>query len=227
MKENIINELDLVFQTNADHVIAQQQENYLKNNFKCFGIKAVKRRELTKPFLDRAYLPSKNTAFDLTLSLWQKPEREYHQFGIDLLNKYVKKLDVEDIQKLEYLIINQSWWDTVDMISTSIVGAYFMKFPKEREIILQAWLDSDNIWLQRTTLLYQLKYKDKLDTEILTHCINSLLGSKEFFINKAIGWILRQYSRTNAEWVIDFVEKTLLLAPLSKKEALRLIPYSI
>ena len=87
---------------------------------------------------------------------------------------------------------------------------------------MKKWLESGNIWLQRSALLFQLKYKEDIDTQILSSIINYLLGSKEFFINKAIGWILREYSRTNPSWVVGFVERT-ALNPLSKKEALRLL----
>lgn len=83
-------------------------------------------------------------------------------------------------------------------------------------------MKSGNIWLQRCALLFQLKYKKETDTTLLSDTINILLGSKEFFINKAIGWILREYSRTNPEWVIAFTEKTALNS-LSKREALRLV----
>jgi len=87
---------------------------------------------------------------------------------------------------------------------------------------VKKWLLSNNIWLQRSALLFQLKYKENIDTVLLSATINSLLGSKEFFINKAIGWILREYSKTNAIWVMEFANKT-ALSSLSKKEALRLI----
>ena len=76
------------------------------------------------------------------------------------------------------------------------------------------------VWLRRTTLLFQLRYKDQTDEALLYALINENLGSKEFFINKAIGWALREYSKTNAASVIDFVERT-PLEPLSEREAVK------
>jgi 3-methyladenine DNA glycosylase AlkD len=102
------------------------------------------------------------------------------------------------------------------------MGEYFKKYPEQRIIYVRKWINSNNIWLQRCALLFQLKYKENLDTVLLGSVINSLLGSKEFFINKAIGWILREYSKTNPIWVIEFADKT-ALSNFSKKEALRLI----
>ncbi|MFT6151359.1 MAG: 3-methyladenine DNA glycosylase AlkD [Flavobacteriales bacterium] len=120
------------------------------------------------------------------------------------------------------MITNKSWWDTVDLITTNLVGNYFKLFPEQIIPITKIWMESDNIWLQRTCLIFQLKYKEEIDTDLLTDYILQLKDTKEFFINKAIGWILREYTRTNPEWVIDFVNKH-ELSNLSKREALKLI----
>jgi len=122
----------------------------------------------------------------------------------------------------EYMVTHKSWWDTIDFIAVKLMGAYFKMYPEEIEVYIEKWLKSNNIWLQRCALLFQLKYKEGLDTNLLKYVINSLLGSKEFFINKAIGWVLREYSRTNPKWVREFVDKT-ELNPLSRREALRLM----
>jgi len=118
------------------------------------------------------------------------------------------------------MITHKSWWDTVDLIATKLVGEYFRIFPDQRGRYVEKWIASNNIWLQRTSIIFQLNYKEELDKEFLAYVINSLTGSKEFFINKAIGWILRQYGRTNPGWVIDFANKTRLNS-LSRREALR------
>ena len=84
------------------------------------------------------------------------------------------------------------------------------------------WLKSNDLWLQKSALLFQLKYKQDLDKKILNNSINNQLGSKEFFINKAIGWVLREYSRTNSKWGFYFTKKSAQHS-LGKREALRLI----
>ena len=120
------------------------------------------------------------------------------------------------------MIINKSWWDTIDFLSPKIVGEYFKLYPETIENQIEKWLHSNNIWLQRSCLIFQLKYKETLNTQLLAHIIQFLLGSKEFFINKAIGWILREYSKTNPQWVIKFVY-TNNLNTLSKREAFKFI----
>lgn len=143
-------------------------------------------------------------------------------FGLDLMAKYKNKLSKEDIGLLEYLITNKSWWDSVDFIASTMVGAYFIKFPNEIQSVIPRWMKSESMWLKRTCIIFQLKYRDKVDLKLLSTVIIKCLGSKEFFINKAIGWALREVSKTNAEWVIDFANKY-ELSGLSRREALRLI----
>tara|TARA_R110002050_G_scaffold204327_1_gene339518 strand:- start:4249 stop:4938 length:690 start_codon:yes stop_codon:yes gene_type:complete len=218
----LLSVLESEFLRNADVKNAEKQKVYMRNQFAFYGLTAGNRREVTLPFLMKNYLPAKEELSDLVKALWEKPEREYHHFALDLLLKYTRQLEVNDIVLFEYMVTHNSWWDTVDVVADKLMGAYFKKFPESRQKFMDKWLKSNNLWLQRSTLLFQLKYKTDTDTEMLCYCINNLLGSKEFFINKAIGWVLRQYSKTNPRWVIQFSEKT-NLSPLSRKEALRLI----
>jgi 3-methyladenine DNA glycosylase AlkD len=167
-------------------------------------------------------LPSKHELHKLVTSLWNLPERENQYVAQELARKYIRNIEEEDILLYEYMITHKSWWDTVDFIAAVLVGAYFKAFPHRRNDITKRWMSSNNMWLQRSTLLFQLKYKETLDTEFLAGTINNLLGSQEFFINKAIGWVLREYSKTNKDWVLQFAAKTSLHS-LSKREGLRLI----
>ncbi len=217
-----INTLKSAFESHANSDIAIGQQAYMKNKFAFYGIKTPKRRKIQQPFLVKKYLPPKKELKQITTLLWKENKREYHYFAQEFVFKYSNQFQINDIELLEFMINNKSWWDTVDFIATKLVSSYFKQFPQERDKIIQRWLASNNIWLQRSALLFQLKYKDELDTAFLVYIIDSLLGSNEFFINKAIGWILREYSKTNPAWVIDFVNKT-ALSNLSKKEALRLI----
>jgi len=215
--------LESEFRKNADVDIAAKQKAYLRDQFEFYGLTTTKRRDIQKPFLIKAYLPEKIKLEHLVKTLWKRPEREYHYFAQELAFKYAKRLDKKDMALIEYMITHKSWWDTVDMIANKLLGPYFKKYPEEIGSKTNQWLTSENIWLQRCAILFQLKYKETLDTNLLSRVINQLLGSKEFFINKAIGWILREYSRTNPDWVINFVESTPDLHNLSKREALRLI----
>ena len=219
---DFITGLTLEFSSNKNAKVALGQKAYMKNLFEFYGIKTPLRRELQKPFLNKQYLPDKSELEPLIRILWQKPEREYQYFTQELFFKYNKKLEESDIALFEYMIVHKSWWDTVDFIATKLLASYFKSYPNKKTYYIKKWIKSNNVWLQRSALLFQLKYKATLDTDLLDFTINSLLDTKEFFINKAIGWILREYSKSNPQWVINFVEKTKLSA-LSKREGLRLI----
>jgi 3-methyladenine DNA glycosylase AlkD len=219
---DFIDILEIEFQKNENLKVALEQKAYMRNQFEFYGLKAATRREIQKPFFNEKYLPAKKELYDIVKTLWKKPQREYQLFSQELVFKYVKQFEKKDIELLEYMVTNKSWWDTVDYISYKLIGGYFKIYSDERKPYVDKWLKSNNIWLQRSVLLFQLKYKTELDTQILSLGINSLLSSKEFFINKAIGWVLREYSRTNPTWVIDFASNTELSA-LSYREALRLL----
>lgn len=220
--EDFIDILKIEFKKNSNKQIATQQKTYMRGQFEFYGIKTPLRREIQKPFLVKAYLPKKNDLERIVKILWSQSEREYHLFSQELVEKYIKQLEKNDISLLEYMVTHNSWWDTVDFIAIKLIGEYFKIYPDQIDKYVNKWIQSKNIWLQRSAILFQLNYKDNLDTILLSNIINSLLDSKEFFINKAIGWVLRNYSRTNPQWVIDFSNKT-NLSNLSKKEALRLI----
>ncbi|PCI35933.1 MAG: DNA alkylation repair protein [Flavobacteriaceae bacterium] len=222
VKSDFMDALEYEFRASSNLRLALKQKAYVRNQFEFYGLKTTERREIQKPFLIKDFLPEKNESIAIIKLLWEKPQREYHHFSQELAFKYVNQLEKTDIVLFEYMVTHKSWWDTVDFIANKLMGAYFKKYPEQRKVYIEKWLKSTNIWLHRSALLFQLKYKNDLDKELLSHIINSLLGSKEFFINKAIGWLLREYSRTNPEWVIEYVEKT-ELSTLSKREALRLI----
>ena len=116
--------------------------------------------------------------------------------------------------------MTNSWWDAVDTIADHLIGFHLQRFPELVPVSVAKWLASDNMWLQRTAILFQLKYKKKTDVSLLFHCIKEMANSKEFFIRKAIGWALREYSKTDAAAVQSFVASTELWPP-SVREALK------
>jgi len=190
---------------------------YMRNQFTFFGIKTPQRKELLRLFLKEHGLPSKQELPELLHFLWQMPQRECHYVGIDLLEKFAKQLLPEDLELLNYLLTHQSWWDSVDGINKS-VGIFLMNYPHLRISCCQNWLASQNRWLQRISIIFQLSYKQKTDFELLSHTICLLADSNEFFIQKAIGWALRQYGKYNPAAVRHFLE-TQPLKPLSFREA--------
>ncbi|MCI1743873.1 DNA alkylation repair protein [Heyndrickxia oleronia] len=212
-------ENDLKERANKNEAILM--EKYMKNNFKFFGLRAPLVKEVFKNFISY-YSIQQNELKDLITYLWVKEEREYQMIAILFLNHYKKWLKEEDLTLIQYCITHKSWWDSVDSIATNILGHYMKTYPHHIHPTTEKWLESNDIWLQRSILLFQLKYKTNTNLSILFNNILFLKDSKEFFIQKAIGWALREYSKVDSEKVIQFVEST-DLAPLSKRESLKWI----
>ncbi|MGX7666128.1 DNA alkylation repair protein [Flavobacterium pedocola] len=216
-----ITELEKAFQKNASAEMAGPMEAYMKNNFTFLGIKTTPRRTIFKEIWSLHKEEIKQNAREIALKLYQKKEREYHYCAIEILMKELKnKYQKEDIQRIEKLIITHSWWDSVDTIAKYLLGNYLTQFPEEILNVVNRFSNSDNMWLNRSAILFQLDYKAKTDAELLFSICDKHKDSKEFFIQKAIGWALRDYSRFNPKGVTEFVNKT-DLKPLSKREALR------
>jgi len=217
-----INELSEAFQSAGDAKRAAQQSAYMRDQFSFLGIAANARKETLKPFFRKENRPRKKDLEIVVKTLWQKPEREYQYAAQELASKYLRESEIKDIELFEWMITTKSWWDTVDFIAATLVGNYFHHYPESLKEINEKWLKSGNIWLQRSTLIFQLKYKDQVNDQLLKANILALSGSKEFFINKAIGWALREYGKVNPQWVKSFVGKT-GLSNLSRREALKRI----
>jgi 3-methyladenine DNA glycosylase AlkD len=201
---------------------AVQMHKYLKGLFPFYGINKAAKTIIEKDFFKEYGFPPREKLFEVVFELWQLPEREYQYTAIIILHKFEKNLEEKDIKHIEKLIVSKSWWDSVDALSAWICGAYFIKYPEQIKRVTRKWVDSENMWLQRSALLFQLKYKKSTNTELLSEFIEKLSDSKEFFIRKAIGWILREYSKVNPDWVRGFVS-THQLSGLSLREASKYI----
>ena len=209
-----------LFEKNADPSQAAPMKKYMRGQFEYLGIKTPQNKTLMKEFISKYGLPHIEDLDTILRDLWALPEREFQYVGLGLLDKLEKKLPANFIKPIEYLIITKPWWDTVDAIASHTVGTHFRRFPAVRERYLSKWRASEDIWLRRTTLLFQLNYKKETDFELLCEIIGENLDSKEFFINKAIGWSLRQYARVDPTLVSKFVRST-PLHPLSRREAMK------
>ncbi len=209
-----------IFFANRDFDAAVPMAKYMRNKFYFLGIKKPKREALSKEFLKKKKKDKEvdwkfiHTCFDL-------PDREFQYLGIDYM-VVVKDLFIpEDMDKVQKIITTKSWWDSVDAIN-KVVGHIAMKYPEIKDNTISNWIESDNIWLKRVSIIFQLRYKENTDTEFLSKAILHNAKTDEFFINKAIGWALREYSKTNREWVKKFIE-TNELSKLSVREGSKYI----
>lgn len=209
--EELVKELKAV--ANPDDAVAMKA--YMKNKFEFLGVKTPARRKLAKTFFKQ----QTDSVIDWNFinEAWNNPYRELQYASLDYLESRKKLLIPSDLSHLKKLAQTKSWWDTIDFLDR-LVGSIIARFPETKEIIL-AWSRDEDIWLRRLAIDHQLFRKEETDTELLEKILVNNLDQTEFFINKAIGWALRDYSKTNPDWVREFIERHQIeMAGLSIRE---------
>ena len=197
---------------------AVEMAAYMKKRFDFLGIPTPLRRKLCKPLFKE--MKPQAPDWDFVESCWESPYREMQYVATNYLNVSVEQLTPQDLSRIELLITRKSWWDTIDALD-KVIGGIFLNFPEIRSQLIH-WSQHDNIWLRRVAIDCQLSLKQQTDKALLSEVIQNNFGQPEFFINKAIGWALREYGKTNPDWVKNFVQQYReMMAPLSVREALK------
>lgn len=193
---------------------------YMKDQFEFYGIPSGERKHLTRNLWQLYRDEVKRQWNPIAKEAWGQEEREWQYVAMDILGRIEKKLLPEDLPFIEYLITHRSWWDTVDFLASHAVGQILSNDKSIRRKTARNFMKSDNMWLQRTALIFQLRYGERTDEELLFEVVDFLGGGKEFFINKAIGWSLRQYSKFRPHAVSGYLEMNRKkLSGLSIREA--------
>ncbi|MBM7636174.1 DNA alkylation repair protein [Streptococcus saliviloxodontae] len=208
-------DLLLAFEKQADAERSKKMAAYMRDQFDFFGVPTPQRRNLYKAIIARDK-KQQVINWDLLDLAWQAPQRELQYFVCDYLKGLQKFISYDHIPKLLTYASSKEWWDTIDHFDR-----IFGRIDDERiDDIMRDFSTSNDFWIRRIAIDHQLGRKEQTKTELLAEIILNNLGSKEFFINKAIGWSLRDYSKTNPDWVRSFVQKHHdRLAPLSIREA--------
>lgn len=206
-----------VLQENKNDENAPKMKKYMRNKFEFLGIKKGDLKRIEKEFF-KDIKKEEYIDYDFVKKCYFSVYRECQYVAIDYLINKKKYLSENDMDFIKNLIITKSWWDTSDILQ-KLVCHISQKEEHVKETIL-LWSCDNNIWLRRVSIIHQLQMKEKTDTNLLEKIIVNNLQSDEFFINKAIGWALRDYSKTNKEWVENFIEKYKdKMSKLSIKEA--------
>ena len=215
--------LDLItdLEENRNELLAESMSKYMQDKFRFLGVRGATRTEIYKKYFPDAR-KTKTIDWDFVENCWNKEEREFQYVVVYYLKAMQKFLKREDISRLKYLIVTKSWWDTVDLLA-KVIGSLVIRIEGYDKIMLE-WSKDSNMWLKRVAILYQLSLKEKVDEIILDKILVNNLGDNEFFINKAVGWALRDYSKFNPEWVREFIKKNKdNMANLSIREASKYI----
>jgi 3-methyladenine DNA glycosylase AlkD len=216
--------IDLVtslFMQQADPLRAEQQMAYMRGQFEYMGVGAAIWYPMAKKIFAEHGMFTGKKLDAFVKGCYDQPYREVLYVGIEMMQRMLPQQQESWIRNLERCITTHSWWDTVDWLA-KLAGIHFKNYPALQRPYCEKWIESDNIWLQRAAIIHQLFYREVTDQRLLFQLIKRRSDSEEFFIRKACGWALRQYSKTNPAAVKSFVEKN-KLSPLTKREALRLL----
>lgn len=186
---------------NPDHAVPMAK--YMRNQFKFYGIKAQPRKAAEKELIRQAK-QAKAINWQSLAQIWDDPHREMQYFVADYLVGMARFLTYEDLPQMKKFVTTKQWWDTIDTL-VKVYGKVGLQDDRVDNLML-TWSTAADFWLRRVAIEYQLLRKTKTKPDLLATILENNLGSDEFFINKAIGWALRDYSKTNPAWVRAFIE---------------------
>lgn len=205
-----------------NHKQASAMSAYMKDHFVFWGVPKPLRAEIQRAHW--AERPRKSDAIGAVDYLWNQPFREAQYVALDLLKSESKHwMPDEALPALERWITTLSWWDSVDHLAVHGVGVLLRRHPEAAWPVIQKWIYAEHMWLNRTAMIAQLGFKGETRTEWLDEALSAHIHSTEFFHRKAIGWALRDYSKTNPRWVQQWIDAHPRLSGLSRREALRLL----
>lgn len=217
----------LAAHANAERAAGQQ--HYMKSTLPYRGLTSRELNTALRPVFAEHLLDTPIQWRTTAQTLWDEAAfREERYAAIALLRHrryrtWARDADPATVAMIRHFIVSGAWWDLVDDIGSHCVGDLLRAQPEVMDPILRTWAHDDDLWLRRTAIISQLGSKEATDTRLLTFAIEGSIADPDFFARKAIGWALRQYGRTDADWVRDFVADHPTLSPLSQREALKWI----
>ena len=219
--DTVLERLTAAYAAAADPERAVPMRAYMKDIAPFLGLTTPVRRALSRTVLEGTPRPDETDCTAIALRCWELPEREYQYFAVDYLRRHVRHCTSGFLPVARHLVSTVPWWDTVDALASHVVGGLVAADPKPAAD-MDEWIVDEDMWVARTALLHQLRYKERTDTErLFAYCLRQS-GHPDFFIRKAIGWCLREYAKTDPEAVRGFLaQEKGRFAPLSVREALK------
>jgi len=217
----VVERLAEAFEPHRDEARARQMRAYMRDQFPFLGIMKTERVRLSRAALAGLRRPSERDVDEVAIGCWERDEREYQYAGIWYVRRNASVLGPGFLATAKRLITTKSWWDTVDDLAANVVGGLIARH-QELASTMDGWIGSKNLWLSRSALIHQLRYRAETDADrLFAYCLRRA-GDTDFFIRKAIGWALREYTKTDAEAVVGFLrENAEALSGLSRNEAVK------
>ncbi|HXL92769.1 MAG TPA: DNA alkylation repair protein [Streptosporangiaceae bacterium] len=205
---------------------AAQEKRYLKSDLEFWGVSVPDIRRVVTAAVRRHPGLSRDEAVALALELWRQPVHERRTAAVEVLRLQAALLEPADLATIETLIRASGTWALVDPLAGDIAGRIVLRNPAGWRHV-DRWADDADFWVRRSALLSLLPgiRAGQPDRERFDRYATAMLGEKEFFIRKAIGWVLRDLSRKDPEYVIAWTERHLaVMSGVTFREAVRRLP---
>jgi len=209
---------------NANPNDAIHMQRYMKTSMHYYGVKSPIHNSIVMNVKKSFPISNQEEYNNIILKIWQLPHREEKYISIKLARKWKKYITLDALPLYEKMIREGQWWDFIDPIAVGLIGILLFENRMKMNNILDKWILDENLWIRRSAILAQLKHKEDTDFEkLFSYCLQCA-HEKEFFIQKAIGWALREYSKTAPKQVKGYINKNKnRLSNLSIREGLRII----
>ncbi len=222
--EAIVEDAERLLAAAADPTRAPDMAAYLKTDMPFWGVKAKARDEVVRELRKAHRILDGDTYEGAVRALWAGARREDKYVAIRIARTHEKLITLDRLPLYEEMVREGAWWDLVDEIAVNLVGALVRAHPEQMLPVMDAWIEDDDMWIRRVAIIGQLKSKAATDEARLFAYCDACCEEREFFIRKAIGWALREYSRTSPEATREYLRsRKEVLSRLSFREGARLM----
>jgi len=206
MIKNMVRIVQAELRDKQDVEKAAYMQRYLKTDMPMYGLQKPARSQVERLMHNNVVVDSVEMYQACIESLWGLPHREEKYLAIDLALKHQRYIGIESVSLFESMIREEyMWWDFCDPISVNLIGRVALEHNLEPK--LHQWISDENMWIRRMAILTQLKHKSMINAELMFDFCRQRMHEKEFFVRKAIGWVLREHSKMDPDAVIEFLTR--------------------
>jgi 3-methyladenine DNA glycosylase AlkD len=210
----------------ADPSRAPQMQRYMRSTMPYHGVVGAEVKKVAKALFADRPIANEGDYVEMVLELWRGATHREERYLAVILTDHRRGgrafRSMSTLPIYEEMIVTGAWWDYVDHLASHAIGDLVLAHRPAMTRTMRAWSRDADLWKRRTSIIHQLRFREKTDLALLEHCIEGSIDDTDFFARKAIGWSLRQYAKTDPKWVRAFVGRNeTRLSGLSKREALK------
>ncbi len=205
--DEVVAEIVAGLRAAADPDRAVGEKAYLKSSIEHWGVRVPETRAIVKRSLPARPSADHDLVVGVAEALWAEPVHERRGAACHLLALHVGVLGASDLVLVERLLREARTWALVDVLAPDVAGPIFEADPVGAGPVLDRWSTDDDFWLRRASVLALLRplRAGGGDWERFTRYADALWLEKEFFIRKALGWVLRDTARRRPDLVFDWL----------------------